>query len=86
MASQSQPGGDAKSAAADAQPSAVLDEPILADDYPVYANYLYVADGRVVRSDWHGITVRQFKGREGYSEVRRCDICGRQAIAKAEGQ
>lgn len=33
------------SATSDAQPSA-LDEPILADDYPIYADYLYVADGK----------------------------------------
>ncbi len=63
-----------------------LDEPVLADDYPIYADYLYVADGKVVRSDWHGITVRQLKGREGYAEVRRCDIDGRLALARSEGQ
>jgi hypothetical protein len=59
----------------------VLDEPILEDDYPIYADYLYVADGKVVRSDWHGITVREFKGREGYKELRRCDIGARRALA-----
>lgn len=56
-----------------------LNEPILADDYPIYGDYLYVADGRVYRSDWHDITVRQLKGREGFKEVRRCDIYGRRA-------
>jgi hypothetical protein len=54
-----------------------LDEPILADDYPIYGDYLYVTDGKVYRSDWHDITVRQLKAREGFKEVRRCDIGGR---------
>lgn len=54
-----------------------LDEPVLADDYPVYADYAYVADGRVVISDWHGITVREFKMRIGAKEIRRCDLHGR---------
>lgn len=56
-----------------------LNEPVLDDDYPIYADYLYVADGKVVRSDWHGITARQFKAREGVAELRRCDIAGRRA-------
>lgn len=54
-----------------------LNEPILADDYPVYGDYLYVADGKVYRSDWHGITVGQLRRHEGFKEVRRCDIYGR---------
>lgn len=58
-----------------------LDEPILDDDYPIYGDYLYVADGKVIRSDWHGITARQFKNREGITELRRCDIAGRQKQA-----
>ncbi len=62
-----------------------LYEPILADDYPIYGDYLYVTDGKLYRSDWHGITVRQLKGREGFAEVRRCDIEGRRALL-AEGR
>ncbi len=54
-----------------------LKEPVLADDYPVYADYAYVADGKVVISDWHCITVREFKMRLGANEIRRCDISGR---------
>lgn len=60
-----------------------LNEPILPDDYPIYGDYLYVADGKVYRSDWHDITVRQLKVREKFSEVRRCDFAGRAALAKA---
>ena len=61
-----------------------LNEPLLPDDYPIYADFLYVADGKVIRSDWHGITARQFKGREGITELRRCDIEGRRAaLSKA---
>lgn len=58
-----------------------LKEPILPDDYPVYGDYCYVADGKVVTSDWHGITVREFKVRIGASEIRRCDMFGRQERA-----
>lgn len=56
-----------------------LNEPILPDDYPVYADYLYVADGKVIRSDWHGVNVRRLKHELGAKEIRRCDIAGRQA-------
>lgn len=60
-----------------------LNEPLLPDDYPIYGDYLYVADGRVIRSDWHGVTARELKRALGAAELRRCDIAGRQAIAKA---
>lgn len=60
-----------------------LNEPILEDDYPVYADYLYVADGKVIRSDWHGVTVRRLKRELGAKEIRRCDIFGRKAMAEA---
>jgi hypothetical protein len=55
-----------------------LNEPILEDDYPIYADYWYVADGKPIRSDWHGITARRFKAYVGATELRRCDIAGRQ--------
>lgn len=61
---------------------AVLDEPVLDDSYPIYGDYLYVADGRVVRSDWHGITARELKARLGVVELRRCDIAGRRRMAE----
>jgi hypothetical protein len=54
-----------------------LSEPILPDDYPIYAGYCYVADCRVIVSDWHDITARQFKNAEGITELRRCDMAGR---------
>lgn len=56
-----------------------LDEPILPDDYPVYGGYLYVVDGEVISSDWHGATVGFLKHQIGATEIRRCDIIGRQA-------
>jgi hypothetical protein len=63
-----------------------LDEPILPDDYPVYGDYLYVVDGKVVRSEWHDITVALFKRALSAKEVRRCDINGRRkALTKREG-
>lgn len=54
-----------------------LNEPILPDDYPVYGGYCYVADGKVIQSDWHDITVKELKKWIGASEIRRCDIVGR---------
>jgi hypothetical protein len=49
------------------------DETILPDDYPIYGNYMYLADGRVYRSDWHDVTAGELKRREGFKEVRRCN-------------
>lgn len=78
----------ASSTATEGIPSvaAELNEPVLADDYPIYGGYWYVADGRPVNSDWHGITAREFKRRECVKELRRCDIVGRQRAAKADGK
>jgi hypothetical protein len=64
------------------KPQKELNEPILEDDYPIYAGYLYVADGKVICSDYHGITARQFKAREGIKELRRCDIYGRKRLSE----
>lgn len=54
----------------------------LPDDYPIYGDYLYVADGKVYRSDWHGITARELKAREGFKSVCRCNIAARHAAAQ----
>lgn len=54
-----------------------LNEPILPDDYPIYAGYLYVADGKVISSPLHDVTARELKAREGITELRRCDMSGR---------
>ncbi len=48
-------------------------ETVLPDEYPVYGDYFYLADGEVYRSAWHGITVRELKARENFAEVRKCD-------------
>lgn len=62
------------------------DERILDDDYPVYGNYLYIADGKVYMSDWHGITVGELKKREKFKEVRRCNIYARKAAMASASQ
>ena len=58
-----------------------LDENILDDDYPVYAGYFYVADGKVVKSNMgfrdFAKTVKDLKAFHGYEEVRRCDAVAR---------
>lgn len=48
-------------------------ERVLEDDYPIYGDYFYLADGKVYRSDWHGVTVADLKRKEGFKEVRSCD-------------
>lgn len=57
-------------------------ERILEDDYPIYGGYYYIADGKIYESDWHDITVAELKKREGFKEVRRCDIYGRKKANK----
>jgi hypothetical protein len=54
-----------------------LNEPVLPDDYPIYADYFYVADGKVIRGDWHRIDVKQLKLKLKANEIRRCDFVGR---------
>ncbi len=63
-----------------------LNEPILPDDYPIYGDYLYVADGEVIRSEYHNVSARELKQWMGVTELRRCDITGRaEAIAAHSG-
>jgi len=59
-------------------------EEVLPDDYPIYGDYIYVADGKVYRSDWHGVTVAHLKRHEGFKEVRRCNIYARKAALDAK--
>ncbi len=65
----------------------VLNEKVLDDDYPVYFNYLYVADGKVVRSDIEG-TIKNLKKdlKVTYGidakVITSCDIFGRQELQK----
>lgn len=49
------------------------DETVLPDDYPIYGDYVYLADGKVYRSDYHDITAAELKRREGFKELRRCN-------------
>jgi len=53
-----------------------LNEPILENDYPVYWDYLYVCDGKVIRSDIQG-TVIDLKRDLKCKEIKSCDIAGR---------
>jgi len=48
----------------------------LPDDYPVYAGYAYVADGKPIASPIAG-TVGQLKKEIGATEIKSCDIFGR---------
>lgn len=49
------------------------DERVLPDDYPIYGDYFYLADGKVYRSDFHDVTVAELKRRAGFKEVRSCN-------------
>ena len=66
-----------------------LNENLLPDDYPVYGDYLYVCDGKVVRSDVFGTIadlkrdLRSFYKLEA-KEITNCDIEGRQKILETE--
>lgn len=53
-----------------------LNEDILPDDYPIYYDYLYIADGNVIKSHWE-CTVATLKHNLKAKEIRRCDIVGR---------
>ena len=63
-----------------------LSERVLPDDFPVYGNYLYVCDGKVIRCDLIQGTVLQLKHdlRDFYkieaNEIKNCDIVGRRKI------
>lgn len=48
-----------------------IDRDILPDDYPIYGDYMYVADGKPYRSEWHGITVKHLKQHGNFKEIRR---------------
>jgi hypothetical protein len=64
----------------------VLNETELENDYPVYCDYLYVCDGKVVKSDVQG-TVADLKRdlRSHYkleaNVITTCDIEGRRKLA-----
>jgi len=65
---------------------AVLNETELENDYPVYLDYLYVCDGKVVKSDVQG-TITDLKRdlRSHYKleakVITTCDIEGRSKLA-----
>jgi len=52
-------------------------ETVLLDNYPVYYNYVYIADMKIIRNTVlvEG-TVGELKNLLGLEEVRRCDIFG----------
>lgn len=59
------------------------DENILPDEYPVHWDYIYIADGKLIRSDIKG-TVRDLKRDLKATEIRRCNIIARQEAAMKE--
>lgn len=63
-----------------------LNENILPDDHPIHGDYLYVCDGKVIRSDLMYGTILDLKMdlRNHYKleakEIKNCDIVGRQKL------
>ena len=56
-----------------------LNETILEDDFPVYWDYLYVADGKLIQSNVSG-TIKDLKRDLQVSEIKSCDIEGRRKL------
>lgn len=56
-----------------------LNESELSNDYPVYWDYLYVCDGKVIKSNIQG-TVMDLKRDTKAKVVTNCDIVGRQKL------
>ena len=54
-------------------------ETILPDDYPVYIDYVYIADMVIIKSPIKG-KVWQLKEELKANEIRRCDIFGHNNI------
>lgn len=65
-----------------------LNEKELPDDYPVYGNYLYVCDGKVISCDLMEGTIldlKRFLRKYDKLEAKiitNCDIFGRQKLKK----
>lgn len=57
-------------------------EEILDDDYPIHGDYFYVVDGKLYRSDYHGITAGELRRRLKATEIRRCNIYARKGVEK----
>lgn len=65
-----------------------LNERELPKDYPVYWNHLYVADGKIIRSDVKGniATLKNDLNSQGISckVITNCDIEGRNKLLNNE--
>ena len=58
-----------------------MKERVLENDYPIYASYFYLVDGKVYLSDYHGITAEHLRRLLGAKEIKTCDILGRGGFA-----
>lgn len=61
-------------------------ERVLEDDYPMYYGYLYVIDDVVTVNEYDEYTVGDYKRRFRVSEVKSCDIIGRNIEFTDDGQ
>lgn len=67
----------------------ILDEKILEDNYPVFWDYLYVVNDKVIKSDIQGtikdlkMDLRDFYNME-VTEIKNCDIYNRRKILELD--
>lgn len=57
-------------------------EKVLPDDYPMYAGYWYLLDGKPGICKLGGLTVSTYKRLSGIQEIRRCDVVERKLELK----
>ena len=61
----------------------MLREPILPDSDPVYPTYWYVVDGRTALIGPGYRSIGDYRRRNGFPEVRKCDLAGRGALLES---
>ena len=52
------------------------DETVLPDEHPIHGMYVYIADNRFTRCMCLEGTVGEWKRKEGFREIRRCQLFG----------
>jgi hypothetical protein len=60
-------------------------EDVLPDNYPVHYDYIYIVDGKIIRSDlgetdFGNSTVKDLKRLLNVKEIRKCDLAARNLL------
>lgn len=51
-------------------------ETVLSDNYPMYADHIYIVDNVAVYCEYVNISVGEYKQRHDAKEIRRCSLFG----------